>query len=164
MASLPRLINSSEQFSAASPVLESARLVRAARPVIETLIALGVVFGVVAGLTAATSLAATMSARAKDLALLRALGAHPWELATIAAVEACLLALGAVALGLAIAWVMCAVLADMLAAHAGLLLTVAPNANDLVVVAGGALAAAILSALVPAARASRVSIEAVLGT
>ncbi|MEI7752609.1 MAG: FtsX-like permease family protein [Candidatus Omnitrophota bacterium] len=66
---------------------------------------LGAGFGCVsiATATAATALMADMTARVRDLALLRVLGAQPRELAAIALTEAILCALVAAGLGLALA-------------------------------------------------------------
>ncbi len=162
MASLPRIIDATERFSAASPELETARLARAGRPVIMAVMGIGLLFAGIAAATAATALAAAMSGRARDLALLRALGAHPWEIAGIAAVEACLLAAGALALGLAAVAALGPWAATMLAERDGLLVTVAPSVQDMTLLAGGAAAAALAAAAAPALRAARASIETVL--
>lgn len=162
MAFLPRKIDASDRFSAASPALETARLARAARPLLVSALAVGVAFAIIAALTAATALAAAMSGRARDLALLRALGAHPWELATIAALEGCLLGAGAVILGLAAVLALAPWAVALLASHDGLVLAATPTGGDLLVLTVGALAATLLAALFPALRAARASIETVL--
>ncbi len=162
MAMVPRMIDASERFSAASPAMETARLARAGRPVIMAIMAIGVLFAAIAAATAATALAAAMSGRARDLALLRALGAHPWEIAAIAAAEACMLAAAAVVVGLAAIAIFAPWGAALLAEHDGLSLTVTPSGDDLLMLAGGALAAALAAAAVPAFRSARASIETVL--
>ena len=162
MASLPRLIDATPQFSAASPALEMARLARSIRPLLMGLTGVGVVFAVIAAAAAATALAAAMSGRARDLAQLRALGAHPWELAAIAAIEALFLAAGAVALGLAAIALAGPPIAEVLASHDGLVLDIAPRAQDMLLIGGGAVAAALLAALGPALRAARAPMERLL--
>jgi len=162
MASLPRMIDASERFSAASPAMETARLARAGRPVIVAVMAIGVLFAAIAAATAATALAAAMSGRARDLALLRALGAHPWEIAAIAVTESCMLAVAALVVGIATVAVLAPWGAALLAERDGLVLTIIPNGGDMAVLAGGALAAALVAGAVPALRAARASIETVL--
>jgi putative ABC transport system permease protein len=162
LASLPRMIDASEQFSAASPALEMARLARAARPVIVGALAVGILFALIAAATAATALAAAMSGRVRDLALLRALGSHPWEIATIAASESAMLALAALLLGLAAVIGFAPLAASLIAEREGLILVVFPTGDDLMLLAAGTLAAALIAACFPALRAARAPIEKVL--
>jgi putative ABC transport system permease protein len=162
LVSLPRQIDATERFSAAVPAFEMARLSRAARPVITAVMAIGLLFAVLAAATAATALAGTVSARVRDLALLRALGAHPWELAAIALVEAAILAMGALALGLGLVLIVGPLAANLLAERDGLLLSAMPTASDLVWLAGGALTACLVAAMIPSLRAARAPIEKVL--
>jgi len=164
MTLLPRLIDATPQFAAASPAMEMARLVRAGRPLIMAVLALGLVFVAIAATAAATALASTMSTRTKDLALLRALGAHPSELALTALAEAGLLGVGAVIIGLALFFLFAGAGASLLAERDGLLLDTAPDAQDLALICTGAFLAAFLAALLPAIRASRAPIETVLST
>jgi putative ABC transport system permease protein len=162
MAALPRLIDATPQFSAASPAIETARLIRAARPMITATIVLGLIFAGIAAATAATALLAAMSARAKDLALLRALGAHPWEIGRIAAIEAALLSLAAAVLGCILAVGLIQFGATLFAERDGLLLTGVPAAQDFAWIFGGAFAVSLIAATVPAIRAARAPIETVL--
>ncbi len=162
MASLPRMVDATERFSAASPALETARLARAGRPVIMAVMAVGVLFAAIAAATAATALAAAMSGRARDLALLRALGAHPWEIAAIAAAEACMLVAAAMVVGVAAVAALAPWAATVLAQRDGLLISVVPTGQDLALLALGALAAALVAAAGPAVRAARAPIETVL--
>lgn len=162
MAALPRMIDATAKFSAAVPVLETARLARAARPLIMAVMGLGILFAMIAAATAATALVAVMSGRARDLALLRALGSHPWELAAIAVTEAALLCLSALILGLAAVAVIGPLAASALAVHDGLVLEIAPSLADVVMLAIGAAIATLISALGPAWRAARAPIETVL--
>jgi putative ABC transport system permease protein len=162
MASLPRMIDATPNFSAASPALEMARLARSIRPLLLGLTGVGVVFAFIAAAAAATALAAAMSGRARDLAQLRALGAHPWELAAIAGVEALILAAGALVLGLSAIALSGPWVSEMLAAHDGLVLDIAPSLEDMLLLGGGAAGAGILAALGPAIRAARAPMESLL--
>lgn len=162
MASLPRMIDATPNFSAASPVLEMARLARSIRPLLMGLTGVGVVFAAIAAAAAATALAAAMSGRARDLAQLRALGSHPWELAAIAGIEALFLALGAVVLGVAAIALSGPAISELLAAHDGLVLDITPGLGDMLLLGGGAVAAALLAALGPAIRAARAPMESLL--
>lgn len=162
LVALPRQIDATERFSAAVPAFEMARLARAARPVITTVLAIGLLFAALAAATAATALAGTVSARVRDLALLRALGAHPWELAAVAMIESVVLAGGALILGLGLVLVLAPIGAALLAERDGLLLDVVPAGDDLVWLVGGALTVCILVAMIPSVRAARASIEKVL--
>jgi len=162
LASLPRLIDATANLSAASPALETARLARAARPAIVALFGLGLVFSGIAAAAAATALMAAMNMRAKDLALLRALGARPVDLAGIALIEAALLAMATVVLGLLLALALTGVAAHILAVHDGLLLATTPKPSDVAFILAGALGAAVLAAVMPAVRAARAPIETVI--
>jgi len=162
LVSLPRLIDATPQFAAASPSLEAARLIGAARPVIVGSMMLALIFGGIAAATAATALMAVMSTRAKDLALLRALGAHPWELARIALIEAVILAIAAVAVGALAAAGLVWFGSNLLAAREGLILEPVPALRDLALVFGGGLIAAVIAGIIPAVRAARAPIEEVL--
>jgi len=162
LASMPRQIDATERFSAAVPAFEMARLSRAARPIISTIMAIGLLFAALAAATAAAALAATVSARVRDLALLRMLGAHPWELAAIAMAESVMLALGSLVLGLAGVLIVAPFAADILAERDGLLLRVLPTGWDLAWLLGGALTVAVAIAMIPAIRAARAAIERVL--
>ena len=164
MALLPRLIDASDQFSAASPPLETARLARAARPVVTAIMSLGILFAVIAAAAAATALMANLAARARDLALLRALGAHPLELSLIAFAEGLLIAMGAVALGLVLSLIVGLFAERYLAGHAGLLFSASPSLNDTIWIILGAVLAALSAALIPALRAAHAPIETVLTT
>ena len=162
LASLPRQIDASEQFSAAVPVFETARLVRAVRPVVQALTGVGVLFALVAALTATAVLAASMAARVRDLALLRVLGAHPWELASIALIESLILALAALIMGEALVWALAGPVVQGLAEREGLVMAVQPSWHNVVVLGGGSVVAGLVAALFPAWRALRAPIEKVL--
>jgi len=158
----PRLIDAWDRFSAASPSLETARLARAARPIISAVMGLGMLFAVIAAAAAATALVSGMAARARDLALLRALGAHPWEMSIIALTEAGLLAAGAAILGIGLAYLFGAIAANFLADQTGIIFSPSPNLNDAFWIMVGAALAACAAAALPALRAVHAPIETVL--
>jgi len=162
LAALPRQIDASERFQAAAPAFESARLARAARPVVQALLGIGALFALVAALTAAAVLASALAARTRDLALLRVLGAHPWELALIANIEALILAVSALAAGEALVWLLAPPMVTLLAERDGLLISVLPTGQDIVLLAAGTVAAGLAAALFPALRAGNADIETVL--
>ncbi len=162
LAALPRQIEASERFSAAAPAFEIARLSRAVRPVAQALVAIGLLFALVAALTAASVLASALAARTRDLALLRVLGAHPWELALIAQIEGLILAALALVGGEALVWALAPSMAAMLAERDGLLISVLPTSGDILLLAAGTLIAAVAASLFPALKAGNASIETVL--
>jgi putative ABC transport system permease protein len=161
LASLPRMIDASPDLSAASPSLVFAKLRSVLEPAISAATVLGGMIIALAAVTTASSMIAGMSARSKDLALLRVLGAHPSELAMVAMVEAgaqaglALLAGGALAYGVAKA-------AAAYLAGIGLVLSVRPRLEDLMMVVAGVAVAAGVAALIPAVRASQTPVEGVL--
>ena len=162
LASVPRQIDAGQQFQAAVPAFEAARLVRAGRPVVQMLVGIGLLFAIVAALTATAVLAAAMAARIRDLALLRVLGAHPWELALLALIEALILAGLALAGGEALVGGAAPPLAALVAARDGILIAVSPTFQDILVLGIGVAAASLIAALAPALRAMRAPIEKVL--
>ena len=164
LASLPRQIAADDRLGAASPAFESARLDRAARPVIQGVLGIGVLFALVAAITAAAVLAAAMSGGVRDLALLRVLGAHRWEMAAIAIIQAVILSVLAVVVGEAVVAILSGPVADMLAEHDGLLIVGTPSLREVAAISGGALLTAILAAVVPAVRAMRAPVESLLSS
>ena len=164
LASLPRQIDADDRLGAASPAFESARLARAARPVIQAVLGIGVLFALVAAITAAAVLAAAMSGGVRDLALLRVLGAHRWEMAAIAIMEAVILSLLAVVVGEALVAGLAGPVADMLAENDGLLIEGVPTLREIAAISGGALLTAVLAAVVPAVRAMRAPVESLLSS
>jgi putative ABC transport system permease protein len=162
LAALPRQIDAMDHLSAAAPAFEIARLARAARPVIQAVYGIGLLFALVAGLTAATVFVSALAARTRDLGLLRVLGSHPWELALIAQIEALILALLALVGGEAVVWTFAPPMARLLAERDGLLISVLPAGHDILVLAGGTFVVALVAALFPALKAGNASIETVL--
>ena len=101
---------------------------------------------------------ASLGERRRELAILRALGASPREVFALLALESVLLALGGIALGLALLYGASAALAPWLSANHGLQLSLGWPAAGEWRLLGAVLAASVLASLVPAVRAYRYSL------
>ena len=159
---VPRLINVNPTLTAASPSFEIARLMSYLRPLSYAAIALGILLVTIAAAGGAAALMATMNARTRDLALLRALGAGPLSIALVAFWEALMIALGALALGGVLTWVVLAVAERALLQQVGLVLAPEIDAQTVIYLIEAAVLVAIVAAFVPAIRAVRTPIEEVL--
>jgi putative ABC transport system permease protein len=159
---LPRLIDASPTLTAASPSFEIARLMSYLRPLTYAATAMGILLVMIAAAGAAAGLMATMNARTRDLALLRALGAGRWSIASVAFAEALMIAGAALLLGFALSWGVLAVATRLLAERTGLLLMPQVDFVSMVYLIFGTLVVALIAALVPALRATGASIEELL--
>lgn len=159
---VPRLINANPELTAASPTFEIARLMSYLRPLAAAATALGILLVAIAAAGAAAGLMATMNARTRDLALLRALGAGPLDIAGVAFAEAALIAVAALLAGFALSALLLIWGAGALADATGLLLTPQVDTEDVLYLVAGAFAMACLAALFPAIRAARTPIEELL--
>ena len=101
-ASLPRFINDRTGLQAASPALETARLLRLVGVGVEVLRMFGYALVLVSALGVFVTLYNAMRDRRADLAVMRLLGASPSRLFAIVLLEALLLALVGAGLGVAI--------------------------------------------------------------
>jgi putative ABC transport system permease protein len=101
-ASLPRWVNSQADLQAASPALETARLLRMVGVGIDVLKGFGAVLLLVAALSVFIALYHAVRERENDLAMMRMLGAPPRRVATMVAFEALWLAALGALLGLAL--------------------------------------------------------------
>ena len=101
-ASLPRFINDRTGLQAASPALETARLLRLVGVGVEVLRMFGYALVLVSALGVFVTLYNAMRDRRADLAVMRLLGASPGRLFAIVLLEALLLALVGAGLGVAI--------------------------------------------------------------
>ena len=119
-----------------------------------------VVLTAVIGLVA--TVLATLEQRRREMAVLRALGARPATIGALLMLESGLLALFGVALGAATVLLVEPLVSDWLAARFGLDLVGGLSARDALVL-GTIVAGALLAALVPAWRASRMSAGEGLG-
>lgn len=151
-AIVPRQISSETQLTAANPLLEMARLSALARPGFDLVLIFGAVFGVVAALMAAIGLMGALNARARDLALLRILGASRLKVARVAVQEALILVHLAYAAGFVLALGLSAVVAGKLYSY-GLFVAPWASGRTLIILYLGALAAAVIASIVPVVRA-----------
>ena len=101
-ATLPRFINERTTMQAASPALETARLLRMVGVGVEVLQIFGLALVVVSAVGVFVALYNAMRERRYDLAVIRVLGASPSKLFAIVLLEALLLALLGALLGLAL--------------------------------------------------------------
>lgn len=114
-ASLPRWVNSQPALQAASPALESARLMRMTGLGIDVLMAFGGVLMGVAAVSIFMAMTHAVREREADLAMMRMLGAPPSRVVWLVLLEAlCLAALG-LALGLVLGLALTAGLGVLLA-------------------------------------------------
>ena len=105
-----------------------------------------------------TAILASLNERRREMAILRSVGARPWHLAGLLLLEALLLGLAGVLLGLGLLYLGIALGQGPLQAHYGLHLPLrAPRLTELQLLAG-ILAAAVLMGLLPAWRAYRQSL------
>jgi putative ABC transport system permease protein len=91
-ASLPRWVNAQPALQAASPALESAKLMRLSGLGIEVLRALGALLMAVAAGSIFVAMSHAVRERTSDLAMMRMLGATPVRVAMVLLLEALLLA------------------------------------------------------------------------
>lgn len=98
-----------------------------------------------------TALLTTLNERRREMAILRACGARPWQIAGLLLVEAALIVGAGLAFGILLAWGLQAALAPWLLDRFGLAITAAWPSPQLLIVLGGIGVAGVLIALVPAA-------------
>jgi putative ABC transport system permease protein len=161
-ASLPRWVNAQADLQAASPALETARLLRIVGVGTDVLRGFGVVLLLAAALSVFIALYHAVREREGDLAMMRMLGAPPRRVGALVAAEALWLALLGTLLGLALAHGLTHVLGWQLQADRSIALTgwwCSPT------LAGIPLAAAVLAgvgAALPAWRAMRLDVTRLL--
>lgn len=161
-AMLPRWVNAQDGLQAAAPALESARLLRmvgAGREVLQG-------FGALLLLSSLLSLFITqlnlVRERQGDLALLRMMGAPPWRLGVLVALQALLVVTASLLMGLAAAHAALAVLAQWLSAQQSLPLDPFYFSPTELWLWPLGLGLAILAAWVPAWRAMRTDVTQLL--
>ena len=160
--SLPRWVNAQAGLQAAAPALETARLLRMVGSGVDVLRGFGLVLLLVAGLSVFVALLHAVRARQADLAMMRMLGAPPWRVALLVALEAVSLASLASLIALALAHGLLAALALLLAEQQSLrldALAVAPWELLIPLLAWGL---ALLAAAWPAWRAFRLDVTELL--
>jgi putative ABC transport system permease protein len=154
----PRYINSSTEMQAAAPALEITRLLSMVGVGTDVLRALAGVLLLTAGLSVFIALWGAVRERRADLALLRMLGAPPARVAGLLLCEALWLALLATVLGVLMGQGLTALLAWALQLEKSVLIGALSWPVELVSVPVLALGVALVSALLPAWEAYRVSV------
>ena len=160
----PRFINTTTEMQGAAPALEITRLLSMIGVGTNLMKALAGVLLLTAGLSVFIALWSAVRERRADLALLRMLGAPPRRVATLLLVEALWLALLATVLGVAagqgLAWLM----GWALQLEQSVLIGGPVWPAELLAIPALALAVAVVSALLPAWEAYRVSVFELLQT
>ncbi len=159
---VPRLIEADPALSAATPSFEIARVMSYLRPLTIAATALGILLVGIAAAGAAAGLMATMNARTRDLALLRALGAGPFSIASVAFAEAAMIAFAALLAGFGLTALVMTWGATELADQTGLLIKPQIDMQDVITLIAAAFVVAAIAALFPAIRAARTPIEELL--
>ncbi|APW42052.1 ABC transporter permease [Rhodoferax saidenbachensis] len=156
--SFPRYVNTSTEMQAAAPALEISRLLHMLGLGTDVLRAFAGVLLLTAGLSVFIALWSAVRERRADLALLRMLGAPPRKVAALLLCEALWLGLVASVLGLLLGQACTAALAWLLQLDNSLLIGGVVWPVDLWVVPALALGVSLVSALLPAIGAYRVSV------
>lgn len=162
--SLPRFVNTTTDMQAAAPAIEITRLLRMVGVGADVLRGFAGVLLLTAGLSVFIALWNAVRERRADLAMLRMLGASPQKVAGLVLCEALLLALLAVALGLAMGHLLTGLVGFWLQADRSLVLTGwiwLPQ--ELWVLALG-VAVATVAALLPALNAYRMDVTTLLNS
>ncbi len=161
-AMLPRWVNNQDGLQAAAPALESARLLRmvgAGREVLQGFGALLLISSVLSLFITQMNL---VRERQGDLALLRMMGAPPWRLGVLVALQAVMVVTASLLLGLAAAHAALAALAQWLSAQQSLPLDPAYFSPTELWLWPLGLGLAILAAGLPAWRAMRTEVTQLL--
>jgi putative ABC transport system permease protein len=156
--SFPRFVNTTTEMQAAAPALEISRLLNMLGLGTDVLRAFAAVLLLTAGLSVFIALWSAVRERRADLALLRMLGASPTKVAALLLSEALWLGLIASILGVLLGQGFAAALAWLLQLDNSLLIGGMVWPSHLWLVPALALAVSLLSALLPALGAYRVSV------
>lgn len=111
-----------------------------------------------------TALLTALNERRREMAILRSLGARPWQIFALIVGESLLLTLLGVAVGVLLLQGVSLIAAPLLSAQLGLSLSVWPPSVKEIILVGIVILAGILAALWPAWRAYRQSLADGLGT
>jgi len=158
----PRFVNSSTEMQAAAPALEITRLLNMIGVGTDVMRALAGVLLLTAGLSVFIALWSAVRERRADLALLRMLGAPPRKVAALLLCEALWLALLATLIGVLAGQELMAALAWFLQLDKSVLIGGLAWPAELWSVPALAVGVALLSALLPAYEAYRVSVSELL--
>lgn len=163
-AMLPRWVNAQEGLQAAAPAVESARLLRMVGAGREVLQGFGALLLASSLLSLFITQMALVRERQGDLALLRLMGAPPWRLAWLVALQSLIVVGLSLLLGLLLAHAAQAVLAHWLAGQQSLPLLPAYWSPTEFWLWPLALLLALLAAALPAWRAMRTEVTQLLQT
>jgi putative ABC transport system permease protein len=161
-ALLPRQINAEPKLMAAVPASELARLFAVVGVGVDTLRAFALVLFGAALIALFVGLMNALEERRYDIAVLRMLGASRTRVVALLLVEAWLLALFALALGLALGMAAVRLVGLWLAQSRSFTLTAWTWTPELIGALALALAVATVAALIPAWRAGRMDVHATL--
>lgn len=106
-----------------------------------------------------TAILASLNERRREMAVLRSVGARPWHIASLLMLEALLLAGAGIILGLGLLAIGILVLQQPLQSHYGIYLPLSALSLREYWLLAGIMAAALLMALLPAARAYRLALN-----
>ena len=161
-ASLPRWVNAQPGLQAASPALETARLLRMVGVGVDVLRGFGAVLLLASALSVFVALFHAVREREGDLAMMRLLGAPPRRVGALVGAEALWLAALGAALGLALGHALVAALGALLSTEQSLSISGAWWTPHELWVPVLALALALLASGLPVWRAYRLQITPLL--
>jgi putative ABC transport system permease protein len=161
---LPRLVNQESALQAASPALESARLLSLIGIGLDTVRAFGLLLVASAGLGVLIALTNAMQERRYDLAVMRTLGASRRTLFAQPLLEALILAAGGALLGLLLGHGVAELLGRLAPEARDVGLTGLLWRNEELYLVLLALGVGVLAALIPAVQAYRTDISATLAS
>ena len=161
-ATLPRSINSQSELQAASPATETARLFRIIGVGVEALRAFAVILIIAAGLSVFIALYTALEERRYDLAVMRTLGASPGRLFGLLITEGLVLTAVGALIGIALGHAFASGLGVWLETQQQYPVTGFQFLDEELWLVGIALAVGLLAAVIPAWRAYRTDVAAVL--
>jgi len=161
-AGLPRAINETTGLVAASPALETARLLTVFGVGLDVLRGFALLLVAASALMLFVALVQALDERRYDIAILRTLGAHRWQVAAVLVAEATMLAATGAAVGIALAHAAIALAARTVPALASVEGAAwrFSSAEGWVVL--GTIGVGILAAMWPSWRAARLDVAATL--
>jgi putative ABC transport system permease protein len=161
---LPRLVNQESALQAASPAIETARLLSLVGVGLDTLRGFGLLLIGAAGLSVFIALSNAMQERRYDLALMRTLGASRRTLLAQLLLEGLLMATGGALLGLVLGHGTAELIGRLMPSAQVMGLSGLAWRIEEIYVIGLALGIGLLAALLPALQAYRTDIAAVLSS
>lgn len=162
MGIVPRLVNQSTDMQAASPAIESTRLFALLGVGLDSLAVLAYVIMAIAGLSVFISLYNALKQRKYDLAVMRSMGASKTKLFSLVLVEGLVItSLGGI-IGLLLGHLALFVISRQTSESADFIEALHVNSQELLLILAACLIG-VVAALIPASKAYRTSISAVLG-